>query len=237
MSIANIVEKIISKLKKDPSYKFKVDYNTRQLLTIIYYRSLQIFRGLRFKVLIKVKSFIFCGRNVVIEHGYLIKSGANLVLEDNVFINALSANGIFFGRNVSLGRGTVIVCSGVIANQGVGLIVGDYTGINANAYVGCQGGVTIGSNVIMGPGIKIFSENHIFSELNIPIRLQGETRNPVAIEDDCWIGAGAIILAGVTIGHGSVVAAGAVVKDSFPPYSLIAGVPAKLIRSRVEKAK
>lgn len=232
MIFARLIEKIISILKKDKNYHFKSSYSSRQIYVISFHRTLQILRGLYCRLFIKNNGLLFCGKSVVIEHGYQIKSGPNLILEDHVFINALSENGILLGRNVSLGRCSVIICTGVIANKGVGLIVGDCTGINANAYIGCQGGVKIGSNVIMGPGIKIFSENHNFREINTPIRLQGETRSPVVIEDDCWIGAGVTILAGVTIGHGSVVAAGALVKDNYPPNSLIAGVPAKLIRSR-----
>lgn len=233
MKFTKIVEKIVAILKKDPAYKFKSDFDSRQLATIVFYRSLQLLRGLPLKLWLHANGFTFCGRSVVIEHGYMIKAGQNLILEDFVHINALSTDGIVFGRNVSLGRGAVIICTGVVASKGVGLTVGDHTGINANAYIGCQGGVQIGSNVIMGPGIKIFSENHNFSSADIPIRLQGETRNPVTIEDDCWIGAGATILAGVTIGRGSVVAAGAVVNNSFPAKSLIVGVPAKAIRNRV----
>lgn len=232
MGFSRVIEKTVAILKKDSNYRFKAEFSSRQMTSIVLYRGLQFLRGLPCKLWLNSTGLLFLGRSVVIEHGYMITAGRNLILEDNVFINALSAEGIVLGRNVSFGRGSIIVCTGVVANKGVGLVVGDYTGINANAYIACQGGVTIGSNVIMGPGIKIFSENHNFSELNTPIRLQGETRSPVVIEDDCWIGAGVTILAGVTIGHGSVVAAGALVKDNYPPNSLIAGVPAKLIRSR-----
>jgi len=232
MSLISLIEKTIATLKKDPSYRFKAKYGLRQLFSILYYRGLQIMRGLRAKLMIKAKGLVFCGRSVVIEHGYMIEAGPNLILEDNVFINALSEKGIVLGRNVTLSRGTIIACTGVIAHKGIGLEIGDFTGINAQSYIGCQGGVKIGSNVIMGPGIRIFSENHNFADLEIPIRLQGETRHEVVIEDNCWIGSGSTILAGVRIGTGAIVAAGSIVTKDIPPYSVSAGIPAKIIKTR-----
>jgi len=230
--IVKSVEAVISKLKKDPDYRFKSPYTDRQLLTILIFRGLQIFRGLYCKIRMNAKGLVFCGRSVVIEHGYMIQAGQSLVLEDHVFINALSTNGIKFGRNVSLGRGSIIVCTGVVAHKGVGLEIGDNTGINAQSYIGCQGGVKIGSNVIMGPGVRIFSENHNFENMEIPIRLQGESRNEVNIEDNCWIGSGATILSGVRIGTGSVIAAGSIVTKDIAPNSIVAGIPGKVIKSR-----
>ena len=66
-----------------------------------------------------------------------------------------------------------------------------------------------------------------------PIMKQGVKREFVKIEDDCWIAANTVILAGVTIGKGSVIAAGSVVNKDVPPYSVVAGVPAKVIKSRI----
>jgi acetyltransferase-like isoleucine patch superfamily enzyme len=65
------------------------------------------------------------------------------------------------------------------------------------------------------------------------MKLQGVTRDPIVIEDDCWIASHSIVLAGVTIGRGSIVAAGSVVTKSVPPYSIVAGSPARVIRSRL----
>lgn len=229
--IVKSVEFVISKLKKNPEYRFQTSYSGRQLIYILLYRGFQIFRGLFKRLNIRLSGgLLFCGRDVVIEHGYMIQSGPNLILEDNVFINALSENGISFGRNVSLGRGVTVVCTGVVAHKGIGLVVGDNTGINSQSYIGCQGGVNIGTNVIMGPGVKIFSENHNYSDHKLPIRLQGETREEVVIEDNCWIGSGTTILAGVKIGSGSVVAAGSVVTTNVPPRSIVGGIPAKIIK-------
>lgn len=229
----SIIETIISKLKNDPDYKFKADYSDRQLFNIVKYRGLQVIRGGWCRLKIRMSGgLLFCGRAVVIENGYMIKSGPNLILEDFVQINALSEKGIVFGRNVTIGKAVIIMCSGVIANKGIGLEIGDYSAVGAQSFLGCQGGVKIGSNVIMGPGVRIFSENHNYEDTSIPIRLQGESRKGVMIEDNCWVGSGATILDGVTIGTGSLIAAGSVVVKNVPEFSVAAGVPARVIKDR-----
>jgi hypothetical protein len=110
--------------------------------------------------------------------------------------------------------------------------IGDRSAVGAGSFIGGQGGVSIGDDVIMGAGVRIFSENHEYQALDRPIRAQGETRRGVAIDDDCWIGAGTTIVDGVSVGTGCVIAAGAVVTRSVPPFTIAAGVPARAIGSR-----
>jgi acetyltransferase-like isoleucine patch superfamily enzyme len=86
--------------------------------------------------------------------------------------------------------------------------------------------------VICGPRVSFHAENHVYTDPDTPIRLQGVTRRGIVVEDDCWIGAGSMILDGVRISRGCVVAAGAVVTRDVPPYSVVAGVPARVIKSR-----
>jgi acetyltransferase-like isoleucine patch superfamily enzyme len=84
----------------------------------------------------------------------------------------------------------------------------------------------------MSPRVSIYAENHLFDDPELNIKEQGVKREFVKIEDDCWIAANTVILAGVTIGRGSVIAAGSVVTKDVPPYSIVGGVPAKVIKSR-----
>jgi len=114
------------------------------------------------------------------------------------------------------------------------LFVGDNVGLNTGCWVDASGGIFIGHNTRIGPMTVIHSANHRFNRLDIPIYQQGWTEKPVVIEDDVWIAASCIILPGVRIGRGSVIAAGAVVTHDIPQYSVAAGVPAVVIKSRLD---
>ena len=93
-----------------------------------------------------------------------------------------------------------------------------------------QGGITIGDNVYTAPLVQILAVNHVFNDPTRPIIEQGITAQGIRIEDNAWIGGGAIILDGVTVGRGAVVAAGAVVTSDVPPHTVVAGVPAHVIK-------
>lgn len=96
-----------------------------------------------------------------------------------------------------------------------------------------NGKCIIGNDVIMGPEVIVYTTNHRSDSVDIPIKNQGNTEEkPVVISDGCWICARCIILPGVTIGEGAIVAAGAVVTKDVPPFSVVGGNPAKVIRRR-----
>lgn len=231
----NSVEKIIARLKNDASYKLDDSYSGRQLFYIVYYRFFQVCRGFFLKATITSSGMIFCGRRVVIQHGYQFSAGKNLILEDGVQINALSEKGIVAGDNVTIAKYAILTCTGVIANKGIGIVIGNNSAVGAQSFLGGQGGITIGNDVIMGPHVKVFSENHNYDHPLTVIRKQGESRKGVFIGDNCWIGAGVIILDGVSISNGCIIAAGSVVTDSIPENSVVAGVPGRVIKSRVKK--
>ncbi|MBI1770270.1 MAG: acyltransferase [Bacteroidetes bacterium] len=230
-----ILEKIIAILKSDQSYRLDNSYTFRQLFFIVWYRLFQILRGLFLKLRISSSGIIFCGRKIIVQHAYQVKAGKSLIIEDGVHISALSDTGIVLGNNVTLAKYAVLTCTGVIANKGVGIIIGDNSAVGAQSFLGGQGGISIGKDVIMGPQVKIFSENHIYDQDTNIIRKQGESRKGVVIGDNCWIGAGAIILDGVTISHGCVVAAGSIVTRSVPENSVVAGSPARVIKPRISR--
>lgn len=115
------------------------------------------------------------------------------------------------------------------------LSVGSGASINANVIINaCNGHIRIGDHVLIGPNVVMRAANHIFADPSRLIREQGHDGGEIVVEDDCWIGAGAIILKGVTIGRGSVIGAGAVVTRDILPGSVAVGVPAKVIGRRGE---
>lgn len=114
-------------------------------------------------------------------------------------------------------------------NNGVGQVtIGTRSRIGIGNVV--IGPVTIGDNVILAQNIVISGLNHAYKDVTTPIHLQPVECSQINIEDDCWIGANAVITAGVTIGRHSVVAGGSVVTKNVPPYCVAAGNPAKVIK-------
>ncbi len=115
-----------------------------------------------------------------------------------------------------------------------GLSIGDYSSIGPRSEI--FGVVTIGNDVMMGPDVVIQTNNHKHDRTDIPMRLQGfEEPREVVIGDDVWIGQRVIILPGVTVGKGCIIAAGAVVTKDVPEYSVVAGVPARVVKSRLSE--
>jgi len=106
-------------------------------------------------------------------------------------------------------------------------------GIRSNIYgIGGGGKLSIGENVMMAPDVTILTLKHCYGDISVPFIEQKIYSTEVIIEDDVWIGIRSIILPGVTIGKGSIVAAGAVVTKDVPNYSVVGGVPAKIIKKR-----
>lgn len=131
-------------------------------------------------------------------------------------------------RKFRLGDYSVIESFACINNAVGDIIIGDYTRVGLHNTV--IGPVTIGSHVNLAQGITVTALNHNFTDSEKRIDEQGVSTMPIVIEDDVWIGANAVVLPGVRIGTHSVVAAGAVVTKDVPPHSIVAGVPAKVIK-------
>jgi len=135
------------------------------------------------------------------------KCGGNVIIHP---FDSYSYTTISIGDHVFIGKGAVLMAS--------------------------ESSISIGSKVMFGPNVTIMGGDHNASEIgrymiDIKKKLPGDDL-PVIIEDDVWIGTGVIILKGVTVGCGSIIAAGSVVNKSIPEFSIAAGVPARVVKSR-----
>lgn len=113
------------------------------------------------------------------------------------------------------------------------ITLGDRVNIGVDSFIQAGGGVEIGDYAILGPGVRIWTQNHVSSRIDIPIQEQGAEYKGVKIGRDVWIGANAFVMPGAELGDGVVVAACAVVgAKKYPPYKILAGNPARVIGTR-----
>ena len=162
----------------------------------------------------------------------LKKIGKRVKIDNVTFINGNSRSnkGIILEDDCFIKRETVLITDKSRKNSGI--ILKKRSGINMNCYFGGEGGIEIGENTQIGPHVCMLSTNHTFSNKKKPIRDQPLVYKKIIIENDVWIGANVTILAGIKIGKGSVIGAGALVNKDIPEYSIAVGVPAKVIKKR-----
>jgi acetyltransferase-like isoleucine patch superfamily enzyme len=210
------------------------DWRGPELASLGLMLSRRLARGTLLRVRLgHAAGLVFCERGVSVLHARHVFAGRDLNLEEGCQIMGLSRRGIVFGDRCTVGRQAMISPTNVLGGElGEGLKVGDNSNIGHFAFVGCSGYIEIGDRVLMGPRVTLLGENHDFDDPARPIKQQGVTRRDIVIGDDCWLGAGSTILAGVNVGSGSVVAAGSVVTHDVAPLSVVAGVPARVVRER-----
>jgi acetyltransferase-like isoleucine patch superfamily enzyme len=138
------------------------------------------------------------------------------------------------GGHISIGSNTFIDNGVILRPLGGTIEIGSDCSVNAYSVLYGGGDLRIGNGVRIAAHAAIFASNHVFSDPHKLIKDQGLSLKGIIIEDDVWIGAGARILDGVVIGKGTVVGAGAVVTKSTEPYSVVAGIPARKISSRMQ---
>lgn len=171
---------------------------------------------------------LWCGRRLAMRHAHVeIHETARISPECRLH----PRNGaIRIGPRCTIAAGTIV--------QG-NVQMGENCSLQAGSilvgYGSCEnpsGLIRIGNNVRIAPFVQMIAANHNTDDLSKPIAKQGLTPAPITIEDDVWVAGRVIITAGVTVGTGSVLAAGAVVTRDVPPFSIVGGVPAKVIKWR-----
>ncbi len=148
--------------------------------------------------------------------------GRGVTIRFQTVINISPINRFYLGDNSTIEEYSVV-------DNGVGdVIIGHHTRVGLrNTLIGP---VQIGNHVILAQNVVLSGLNHNYEDISQPIHLQGVSVRPIAIADEVWIAANSIIMAGVSIGTHAVIAGGSVVTKDVPPYSLVAGNPAKIIK-------
>ena len=182
---------LVRRVKRDPKYTLDPAMSTSAIFTMLFNTLDKAIRGGRRRIGFKrAKGVTFIGKHVTLRNKRYISVGRSFIAEDYCDIEGLARHGITFGDRVTVGRFAIIRGS----RQYGGAQLGE--------------GLIVGNNVMMAPRCSLFAENHNFDDTSQTLKAQGVKRSPIDIEDDCWIASHSVILAGVTIGRGSVVAAG-----------------------------
>lgn len=145
----------------------------------------------------------------------------------------LIARSAIMSRQFAAAGANVQVLEGARFRNADKIRCGRNLGVGNDVMLQAGGGIEFGDDVLLGPGVKIWTQNHESKDINVPIREQGYRYASVTVGDDCWIGANAFILPGVHLPRGCVVAAASLVAvKAYREYSIIAGNPARLLGYR-----
>lgn len=224
-----LIEKLVQ--KRNPRFVFDKGMNGAFLLSLVIDKTIGLIRGLKTIFYGRLPKYLLLGANVRMVHYWNIRLGKYVKIDDYVTLNALGKGKLVIGDNCGIGSFSKLVISTSFSKLGSHIHIGNNVGIGEYAYLGGAGGLDIGDECIIGQYFSCHPENHLYENPNTPIRFQDTTRIGIKIGKNCWIGSKVTILDGVVIGDNCVVAAGAVVTKSMPSNSVIAGVPAKVVKS------
>jgi acetyltransferase-like isoleucine patch superfamily enzyme len=187
-------------------------------------------RGLLYRLILRMDGWAAIENNVRLRFANHIRLGPGAYLDQGVYLHACP-------QGIAIGAGSIVMHGAVLhvynfrglphsgITVGRDCLIGEYTVIRG------QGGVQIGDRVYTSPFTQLLAVNHIVDDPTRPFIEQGITAEGIVVEDDVWLGAGAIVTDGVRIGKGAVVAAGAVVTSAVPPHTVVAGIPARPIKT------
>ena len=186
-------------------------------------------RAVAYRLILRLEGIVAIENGVRIRFADHVRLGRGVYLDHGVYLHACPG-GIELGEDTMVMHHAELHVYNFRDLPQSRIVVGRESLIGEFCVIRGTGGVTIGNRVFLSPMVHIYSNNHVFADPDVCFVDQGITAQGVTIEDECWIGAMVAILDGVTIGRRSVVAAGAVVTKDVPPHSLVAGVPARVIR-------
>jgi acetyltransferase-like isoleucine patch superfamily enzyme len=186
-------------------------------------------RAVLYRLILRMEGLAAIENGVRLRFANNIRLGHQVYLDQGVYIHACPAG-------VTIGDGTLVMYGSILhvynfrGLPNAGIHIGQHSLLGEYTVIRGQGGVSIGDRVYTSPHCQIIAVNHVFDDPERPFVAQGITAQGIVIEDDVWLGSAAVILDGVRIGRGAVVAAGAVVTRDVPAHTLVGGVPARVIR-------
>ena len=186
-------------------------------------------RAIFYRLILQMSGLAAIENGVRLRFANHIRLGHGVYLDQGTYLHACP-NGIEIGAGSIVMHGAVLHVYNFRGMPHSGIKIGTDSLIGEYTVIRGQGGVTIGNRVYTSPFSQIIAVNHIFDDPARSFVDQGITARGIVIEDDVWIGASAIITDGVRVGKGAVIAAGAVVTTDVLPHTVVAGVPAKVIR-------
>jgi acetyltransferase-like isoleucine patch superfamily enzyme len=189
-------------------------------------------RALLYRLIMTMEGTVAIENGVRIRFADQIRLGSGVYIDQGCYLHACPGG-------ISIGNNTFIMHHALLHVYNFRNLPHAFIHIGQDSLIGefnvlrGQGGITIGNRVYTAPLVQMLAVNHVYSDPTKPMVEQGITAEGIVVEDDVWIGAGAILTDGVRIGRGAVIAAGAVVTKDVPAYCVAGGVPAKVIK-RIE---
>jgi acetyltransferase-like isoleucine patch superfamily enzyme len=169
------------------------------------------------------------GRTRLLWGWRLYSLGSRTVLSNSLAVS--NPRAVAIGSHVTIAKHFIFADLSPNRGEVPKIVIGDGCTILHRFQCNAAQSVRIGQNVLIASNVLITDSDHVVEPKGIPVtRNQKLITRPVYVEDNCWIGQNAVILKGVTIGHDSIVGANSTVTHDVPPYSVVAGSPAKIIK-------
>ena len=222
--IKTIFQKLLNKSGK--SYALDSRIPNKLIVLMLSKRAIMLIRGI-----LKTGRKVFIGNNTKIYNSKNIVYGKNVTIDKKCFIDGFSSEKIILGDCVKIGAYSSISSTSHMSKYGKGLKMGNNSAVGQFTEFGAAGGIEIGNDVIMGSYVSFHSENHNFGDKSKLIREQGVTSKGIKIGNNVWVGAKVAFLDGSVVGNNCVIAAGAVVNNSYPDNSIVGGIPAKVLKT------
>lgn len=187
-------------------------------------------RGVAYRTILQSAGTPAIEQSVRLRYAENIRLGHNVYLDHDVYLHACPG-GITIGDDSFLMHGAILHVFNFRDLPHAGIRLGKRCFVGERTIIRGQGGVTIGDDVLIAPAVQILAINHVIASTRVPVMDQGIEAQGIVVEDGAWLGAGSIITDGVHVGRNAVVGAGAVVTRDVPPGTVVAGVPARVIKS------